>query len=207
MADDAFDYLHLLVLKGNASTSLIADILGNDIDQAATTLDSLQASGRVLQRSGRIAGWGLTADGRQLHDELLTAEADTQAPMSELREIYTRFVPVNAAFKALCTDWQLRTVDGQQVPNDHSDAGHDEKVHADLRVVHAAALPLCAEMSNALPRFGRYARRLSAAEDRFSAGDLSALTAPLRESYHDVWMELHQDLLLTLRLTRGEGDY
>jgi hypothetical protein len=206
MADDIFDYLHLLALKGNASTHLIADILGTDIDQATTTLESLQASGCLLQRTGRIAGWGLTADGRQLHDELLTAEADTHA-MSELRDSYPCFVPVNAAFKALCTDWQLRTVDGQQVPNDHSDAAHDEKVHADLAAVHGAALPLCTQMSNALPRFGRYARRLSAAERRFSAGDTSALTAPLCESYHDIWMELHQDLLLTLRLARGDGDY
>jgi hypothetical protein len=36
------------------------------------------------------------------------------------------------------------------------------------------------------------------------AGDRAAFTAPLVESYHTVWFELHQDLLLTLGRQRGE---
>ncbi len=33
-------------------------------------------------------------------------------------------------------------------------------------------------------------------------GDARAFTAPLAESYHTVWFELHQDFLLTLGLER-----
>ena len=58
----------------------------------------------------------------------------------------------------------------------------------------------------ALPRFASYALRLTRALERFKGGDGAALARPLSGSYHDVWMELHQDLLLSLAKERGDSD-
>jgi hypothetical protein len=67
------------------------------------------------------------------------------------------------------------------------------------------ARPL-AELGTMSLWFNRYVSRLRAALDRLRAGALDALTKPLSGSYHDVWMELHQDLLLALGRTRSAAD-
>ena len=46
---------------------------------------------------------------------------------------------------------------------------------------------------------GRTPARLDDAAWRFVGGDHTALARPLARSYHDVWMELHEDFLVTLR--------
>ena len=38
------------------------------------------------------------------------------------------------------------------------------------------------------------------------AGDPAGFARPLTNSYHDVWMELHEDLLVSLDLTRSGAD-
>jgi hypothetical protein len=43
---------------------------------------------------------------------------------------------------------------------------------------------------------------MARAYDRLIGGDVRWLTTPMIGSYHDVWMELHEDLLMTLGLTR-----
>ena len=48
--------------------------------------------------------------------------------------------------------------------------------------------------------------RLTAALGRVEAGEIEGLTKPLANSYHDIWMELHEDLIVTLQLTRTEAD-
>jgi len=48
--------------------------------------------------------------------------------------------------------------------------------------------------------------RVIAALEAVQAGDHERLAAPLRDSYHDVWMELHQDLLLSLDRQRTAAD-
>ncbi len=42
--------------------------------------------------------------------------------------------------------------------------------------------------------------------DAFRGGDDDALAKPLSGSYHDVWMELHEDLLATLGRERTDAD-
>ena len=53
---------------------------------------------------------------------------------------------------------------------------------------------------------GAVARRLSAALEKVHGGDTAAFARPMYDSYHDIWMELHQDLLLTSGHQRGAGD-
>ena len=57
-----------------------------------------------------------------------------------------------------------------------------------------------------IERFSAYGPRFAKALARLRAGDLDAFTRPLSGSYHDVWMELHQDLIVTLGMTRTAAD-
>ena len=102
----------------------------------------------------------------------------------------------------MCTAWQLR---GDAL-NDHTDAAYDDSVIEDLAAVHAGAAALGARLATALPHLAPYPARLGAAVDRLRAGDRDAFTRPLSDSYHDVWMELHEDLIVTLGLERTAAD-
>jgi hypothetical protein len=62
------------------------------------------------------------------------------------------------------------------------------------------------ELEEVHPRYASYGRRFDTALKRLQRGDQSAMAKPLTDSYHDVWMELHQDFLLVLNKERGAAD-
>jgi hypothetical protein len=61
-------------------------------------------------------------------------------------------------------------------------------------------------MAAVAPRLGHYREDLTTALDKLDGGDGSALTSPLSDSYHTVWMRLHQELLLLLGISRAEDE-
>ena len=57
-------------------------------------------------------------------------------------------------------------------------------------------------------RLSPYATRLRSAAERVAGGERNLFTGVMCGSYHDVWMELHEDLILTLRIDRtSEGSF
>jgi hypothetical protein len=46
---------------------------------------------------------------------------------------------------------------------------------------------------------------LQTALDKVKAGENSWLTRPLIDSYHTVWFELHEELILSVGLTREQA--
>jgi hypothetical protein len=97
----------------------------------------------------------------------------------------------------------MRDVNGQAVLNDHADQAHDDRVLAELRQLHDAALPLASALGRLFDRYAHYGPRLAAALARIEAGELDWFTKPLVDSYHTVWFEMHEDLLLTLGRQRS----
>jgi hypothetical protein len=160
-------------------------------------VDSLIASGFLLD--GAMVR--LTPQGRERLDELLAAERSS-VDAATILAAYNEFRSVNAEFKALVTDWQLR--DGQ--PNTHDDADYDAGVLARLDEVHRRMTPIAAAVSAELPRLGHYSAKLEAALDRVHAGETMWLSRPLIDSYHTVWFELHEELILAAGLTREAED-
>ncbi len=198
--------LHALKLKGFADVAALADSTGlaeGEIDQQ---LAHATGCGWVMRRSGRVPGWALTPEGRTRHDELLEADLDGSGAEAVLVAAYADFAGINTRFKQVCTDWQLRTVDGTHVPNDHSDRDYDRGVVAALRGIDDAVRPVCVALGGALERMARYAGRLGGALARVEGGDRDGFTRPLAGSYHDIWMELHEDLIGTLRVARTAAD-
>jgi hypothetical protein len=198
--------MHAVRLKGFAECEQIVEATGLAEDVTIDILNGFHADGTVTRREGRISGWALTPGGRERHRKRLLDERDAAACTEVLDRGYEGFLCCNESFKQLCTDWQLRIVGGDLVANDHTDTGYDGAIGGRLQELHLEVLPVLEALSSALERFGTYPDRLGAANERFRKGQREALVRPLSGSYHDVWMELHQDLLLTLDRERAEAD-
>ncbi len=122
-------------------------------------------------------------------------QASTQLALTDA---YNDFRSVNTEFKALVTDWQLK--DGQ--PNTHEDNDYDAAVLARLDRVHQQVVPIIEAAAAQLPRLSRYSCKLQAALDKLHSGDITWFSRPLIDSYHTVWFELHEELILAAGLTR-----
>lgn len=196
-----FLVMHALKVKGVASETALSHATGLPEDTILAEVDQLLAAELVRRRKGRLGGLALVEAGKAVHAELLTVDVD-EAASSDLDEAYQAFLPLNGRFKDLCTRWQMR---GSE-PNEHTDPEYDAGVVAELVSLHGEAQTFLAAAEGALARFGRYPTRLGAALDRVQSGEVAAFTKPLTESYHDVWMELHQDLITSLGRTRNAAD-
>ena len=147
--------------------------------------------------------WQLTPRGREVHPEALAADLDG-IDVSGLSIHYHAFLDLNSAFKELCGEWQLR--DGQ--PNDHSDASYDAKVIGALVELNGDAQPIVTSMASILGRLSPYAPRLDDTCRRVVSGQQNMFTGVMCGSFHDVWMELHEDLILTQGIDRSaEGSF
>ncbi|TPQ21624.1 hypothetical protein [Streptomyces sporangiiformans] len=117
--------------------------------------------------------------------------------------VYEAFLPVNRKIREVCTAWQCRP-DGSA--NDHTDTVYDAEVRESLEDVHEAIQPVLRRLERVLAGSGRYMTGLDEALDRFDDGAVEWLASPLCDSYHTVWMRLHQELLLVLGISRAQDE-
>jgi DNA-binding MarR family transcriptional regulator len=192
--------LMALRVQGVAAPGRLAAATGTDPSAAATRAEALVGGGLASKRTGRVSGYVLTPEGHEVLRRTL-AEEGLRAN-AQLREAYEAFMVCNASLLQVASDWQVRRHGPIEAPNDHADADYDQDVIDRLRALHDRACVVLRRMSQAGARFESYRRRLEACLERLESGDTAAFTAPLAESYHTVWFELHQDLLLTLGLER-----
>jgi hypothetical protein len=190
-----------LRVQGVASPERAATALGVPAEAAGERLADLVGSELARERTGRMAGFMLTPKGNESLDKLLAAEG--LRGDQGLTEGYERFLQLNERVLRVSSDWQLRREGGVEVANDHSDPDYDLSVIDRLSELHDRAKICAAKIGACAPRFEPYGVRLDGCMQRLEEGDHSAFTAPLAESYHTVWFEFHQDLLLTLGLERA----
>ena len=195
--------LHGLRLKGFAAPAAVAEAAGLPVGESTELLEGLVAEGLAKHRSGKVSGFALTPAGRQEHAEQLRAELEVAGARPAVDRAYARFLAHNADLLGVCTDWQLRDIDGHSSVNDHSDGVYDAQVVARLAALHAEAEPICEALGAALQRFAAYGSRLGYALHQVQAGEVDWFTKPMIASYHTVWFELHEDLLCTLGIERG----
>jgi hypothetical protein len=188
--------LQAVRLKGRVTpTDLAKTLRANDTDVTETVgrlaADGLLVAGATLR---------ITPEGRAQLAELLAAERRDADPTT-LAAAYDEFRSINTEFKAVVTAWQLK--DGQ--PNTHEDADYDAAVLARLDGVHQRVISIVAKVTAQLPRLSSYPAKLNAALDRVKSGEIPWLTRPLIDSYHTVWFELHEELILAVGLTREQA--
>lgn len=116
---------------------------------------------------------------------------------------FHRFLPINRQLRDLCTAWQVRP-DGSV--NDHSDENYDADIRDRLDDIDDSVGPLLKRFTEDIPAMAGYRARLTEALEKLDEGDDAWLASPLIDSYHTVWMHLHQQLLLTIGMSRKEDE-
>jgi hypothetical protein len=181
--------------------SRLADATGLPEADAESELIDLAVAGLVTKVPGDFGGWGLTEAGRAADAERISAELDTAGARAAVTRAFDGFLVLNPELLDLCTAWQLRPADGGTTMNDHTDAAYDARVLDRFAEFDQRADVVCASLSRAMPRFGRYRVRLTDALTRVRSGELDYLADGMA-SYHAVWFQLHEDLLVTLGIPR-----
>ncbi|MEU9609433.1 transcriptional regulator [Streptomyces sp. NPDC048057] len=199
--DSAPPVLHALRCGGFAGVARLSAATGLDGSTVESELLDLAVAGLVTYLSGTFGGWGLTDAGRVADAGRTARELESTGARPAVLAAYERFLVLNAELLDLCTAWQLRTVDGVPTANDHRDATYDARVLDRFLALHLRAAIVCAEVTAVLPRFTGYGVRLTEALNRAVAGELEYVTDDTA-SYHTVWAELHEDLLVTLGIPR-----
>jgi hypothetical protein len=184
LSDDAWALLHDLRLRGFRPA------------KGGPAEAELTAAGLVMVRGANLA---LAPAGREAHAAWarLTPGSEEEALA---KGAYERFLNFNVEFLRICTDWQLKP--GNQ-PNDHSDAAYDFKILERLDRLDERAGALLDGLGKAIPRFAGYRARLTEALDKISE-DRAWLASPRCDSYHTVWMQLHEDLLAAVGVNRAD---
>jgi hypothetical protein len=169
--------------------------------EVESELIDLAVAGLVTHTAGDFGGWGLTEAGHAVDAERVASELETSGTRTAVAEAFDDFLVLNPELLDLCTAWQMRSVDGVATPNDHADPAYDARVLDRFTDFDQRAAAVCAELSAALLRFERYRVRLSDALARVRSGALDYVADNV-ESYHSVWFQLHEDLLVTLGIPR-----
>jgi hypothetical protein len=183
--DSAWLLLHEVRLRG---------VLEIDDDETITRLTDV---GYVV-RAAR--GLRVTSEGRDAHTCWARLEPGSDAEAA-LRRSYEAFLALNRELIRVCNDWQVRP---GGVPNDHNDPPYDWSVVDRLQALDERATPVIARVGRVHARFTTYRPRLRAALERVDEGEHEWLTSPRCDSYHTVWMQLHEDVLLALGADRAD---
>lgn len=185
------ELLHALRVKGAARAPSLAAALGRG--GVEDELEALVAAALVTRAgSGPEALLALTPSGQERDRELVAAELADEG-RARLASLYAdSFEPVNLEFKRLCAEWQT--------------GGESFELLEKVVAVHERIETFLAAAAALVPRLGRYSERLGEAVERVQDGDGDALVGPVGDSYHNVWFELHEDLIATLGRTRAEED-
>lgn len=133
------------------------------------------------------ATWARLPEGSDEHAAVLAA--------------YEAFLPLNRELIRCCSDWQVRP---GGVANDHRDLRYDWKVIERLERIDERVGPIARRLARHAPRFAGYRPRLAAALAHVVDGEPEWFASPRIDSYHTVWMQLHEDLLLALARDRSE---
>jgi hypothetical protein len=184
LSDDAWALLHDLRLRGFRPAT------------GAPAEEELTAAGLVMIRGTNLA---LAPAGREAHAgwARLTPGSEEEALA---KNAYERFLVFNVEFLRICTDWQLKP--GNQ-PNDHTDTAYDFKILERLDRLDERAGTLVESLGKTISRFAGYRQRLTDALDKIS-DDRAWLASPRCDSYHTVWMQLHEDLLSAVGVNRAD---
>lgn len=196
-----FSVLAALLMKKIATAGVISDVTGLPSDQVCRSFDGLESVGAIFRAEGNAMS---TPAGT----ELMTAYADrTYGALrgAEFERWHLRFEPLNRQFLAAITAWQTVDVGGTKVPNEHADREYDDGVRARIDGIVEKMTRLLEQLGLQVPRLLRYRDRLNAALGKIYAGDVRFISDVTVDSVHNVWFEMHEDVLLVLGKQRDDA--
>ncbi len=188
----AFEVLRTLQLKGLCSVERLAAALGTTEDTITHVLSPHEA---VLKTTPR--GFALTADGRAWVLEQVALEGAEIG--YALEGEWQRFQALNLRLKVLVTESQQSGISG---------TGHErwDWLVETISGLHSDFRPLVETVGGTAHRLASYGRRFDKALEAITAGDHSMLASPLKDSYHTLWFEYHEELIAVTGRNRAEEE-
>ena len=186
------DLIRCLAIKGYGTPAGLAEAQFSRPEEIGACLDRLLAAGLVELVAG---SYRLAPEGKAVGSELLANDRDQWGRERAIAAL-DAFLVLDRRMKETVTAWQMRDIDGLQTLNDHSDPAYDARVLADLAVLNGDAVRWLSPLVASLARLGTYAARLERAARLAADGDQRYVASPRVDSYHSVWFELHEDLIL-----------
>lgn len=193
--------LHGLAIKKHADAAAVAKLVGLSTERASAALAEAVKRGRANEAQGRFI---LAPMARMALDGEYSKYYSDLRANTDFAAAYEGFERINLELKQLITDWQTMDVAGKRVPNDHSNAAHDEKVIDRLGDLHERADKIFARLAAGLPRLQIYRDHLLQALEKAEDGAIEWVSDARIDSYHTVWFELHEELLRLMGKTRVE---
>jgi pyruvate,orthophosphate dikinase len=189
-----------LLVKGFATPDNLAPALFTSPTETEAILNRMTADGLAELIGGMFQ---LSADGKTLGHEMISEDRRTWGDQKAAGALES-LEPFDQRMKVVVTRWQMREFKGKQILNDHTDADHDAVVLEAFDGLHSEASEWLRSLSAGLPRLAEYATRLERAAQLVGGGDHGYLASPRVDSYHNIWFELHEDLIMLAGRTREE---
>ncbi len=192
MDDDAFYALNAVYLRKIASGQVIGECTGWPAADVDPLVADLVEQDLLVDVGGMVM---LNDDGTK---QVLAEYAGRYATLrgdDDVEAWYQRFEVLNQQFLQTISAWQTER-DGPS---------GDAQLTKLIRLVERQVKALAA-MADRIPRYGRYATRLSAALDRIDAGETDFVTSPTQDSIHNIWFEFHEDILTVLGRPRDQAE-
>ena len=188
-----------LLIKGSARPEALAESLMSSPEQVRPLLDALLGDGLVERQADTLR---LTPDGKTRSQALIAAD-HLRWGTAQAEAALDAFHALDLRVKDAVTAWQLREVGGAQVLNDHADPAYDAGVLNRLGSLHHDTGEWLESMSEAPPELRRYLSRLERALG-LARHDQRFVASPRVDSYHGVWFELHEELILLAGRSRAQ---
>ncbi len=190
-----------LLIKGVVTVEMLASAVVTGAEDLGPALDEMAAEGLIGDPGALIQ---LSEDGKALGSKMIAADSEAWG-VENASAALDAFLPLDYRVKEVVTAWQMSEVDGKPVLNDHSDGDYDAAVLERFASLHQDAAAWLESMFDGLPRLEDYSSRLHRAAKLVADGDHGYIASPRVDSYHSIWFELHEDLILLAGRSR-EGE-
>jgi hypothetical protein len=189
--DEEFAVLNAVYLRKMVTVEAMTGITGLDPETVGTHAAALAERGLIADVGG--GNWMLeqpegVRGAIEAYDERY-AELRNDV---QVEAWYQRFESLNTQFLKAISAWQT--------------SGEDEGVLDKLLRLVDRQIKALTTFAETLPRYQRYAQRLTQALDRVESGDSEYVTSLARDSIHNVWFELHEDILTVLGRPRDVAE-
>ncbi len=185
-----FEVMRALQLKGIGSIDALAHALDTDLAAVEAIVEDL---GEFVLSTPR--GMAVAPPGREWVEAELASERSS-VDDEVIAAAYDRFLPLNRGFKELVTHWQTS-------PQAEADLA---RVTGALQELHGSFRPIVSETIDIVARLAPYLPRFEHSLEAVAGGDVSVIASPLKDSYHTVWFEYHEELIHLIGRTRLEEE-
>lgn len=197
--------LHAVRLLGFAGSTAIADRFATSHGDTVRALREEERAGWIQHVAfADLDGWSLTDSGKAENERRLAVERETADPEQTIAAVYRDFRPLNARLLRAVTDWQISPTETDTfAPNEHTDHARDQRILDELALLGGKITPLTERLTAVLARFDGYSTRYDTALRKARGGQHEWIDKTDVDSCHRIWFQLHEDLIATLGIDRG----